>query len=112
MYIVFLSTSNLCSYLLFIIDKYLSALKMNALIVHHKCDCLQIVLIKKRMLRFRNGIPHGSDGTHRENILHSQLTDKANQTKSCMCLYVRMYIYNVCPLGSIYVGTFNENYTD
>ena len=48
------------------------------------------------MLRFRNGIPHGSDGTHRENILHSQLTDKANQTKSCMCLYVRMYIYNVC----------------
>ena len=50
MYIVFLSTSNLCSYLLFIIDKYLSALKMNALIVHHKCDCLQIVLIKKECL--------------------------------------------------------------
>ena len=31
MYTIFLSTSNLCSYLLFIIDEYLSALKLTCL---------------------------------------------------------------------------------
>ena len=39
-------------------------------------------------------------------IFHSQLTDKANQTKSCMYVCVCVYLYSVCMYFCMYVSMY------